>query len=52
LNEADISWPVKRRKLPDRFVDSTRWNRFGFRDGDIVVASFGGAPNVSGAACG
>jgi len=35
------AWPVKRRELKTAVFDSTRWNGFPFRDGDVVVASWG-----------
>jgi aryl sulfotransferase len=35
-----ISWPHKTRELANRFFDSTVWNDFEFRLGDIVIASY------------
>lgn len=33
-------WPVKQRELQNVIVDSTRWNGFEFRDGDVVVGTW------------
>lgn len=33
-------WPVKTRELQTAVLDSTRWNGFRYRDGDIVVATW------------
>lgn len=38
---ADTRWPRKTRELINAHVDSTIWNAFRFRDGDIVIASWG-----------
>jgi len=38
-----IDWPVKTRDIHDAYFDSTRWNGFRFREGDVVVATF---PNM------
>jgi len=35
-----IAWPRKTGEFQDATLDSTRWNDFAFRDGDIVVATF------------
>lgn len=35
-----IAWPVKAREIRSRHMDSTIWNRFAFREGDVVVASY------------
>jgi aryl sulfotransferase len=34
-------WPVKRRDIFNHHMDSTIWNDFEFREGDIVVATYG-----------
>ena len=34
------SAPVKRREIHNHHMDSTRWNDFKFRDGDVVVATY------------
>lgn len=33
-------WPVKRREMHNHHVDSTVWNDFTFRDGDIVIDTY------------
>lgn len=35
-----IEWPVKTREINDAYFESARWNGFGFRDGDVVVATY------------
>jgi aryl sulfotransferase len=35
-----IKWPVKTREIHDAYFDSTRWNDFAFRDGDVVIAAY------------
>ena len=37
----EIAWPVKTRELQNHLFDSTVWNEFRFRDGDIVIATYG-----------
>ncbi len=34
-------WPRKTREIQTAIVDSTRWNGFRFRHGDIVIDTFG-----------
>jgi aryl sulfotransferase len=36
-----ITWPVKIREMKTALFDSTRWNGFPFREGDVVVATWG-----------
>lgn len=43
MSEAGIVWPRKTRELHNHHMDSTRWNGFPFRDGDIVIATYGKA---------
>lgn len=38
--DTNIDWPVKKRELHNHHMDSTRWNDFPFRDGDIVIATW------------
>jgi aryl sulfotransferase len=38
-----ISWPKKTREIQDDMMDSTRWNELHYRDGDIIIASWGKA---------
>jgi aryl sulfotransferase len=33
-------WPEKTRELRNHHFDSTIWNDFRFRDGDIVIATY------------
>jgi aryl sulfotransferase len=40
LGVAQPHWPAKRRELKHRLIDSTVWNDFKFREGDIVIASW------------
>ncbi len=40
LGVAQPGWPAKRRELKHRLIDSTVWNDFKFRKGDIVIASW------------
>ncbi len=35
-----VAWPCKTRELQSRVADSTIWNEFAFRDGDIIIATF------------
>ena len=37
---ADTAWPVKRRDLHNHHMDSTWWDRWDFRDDDIVIATY------------
>jgi aryl sulfotransferase len=34
-----IAWPKKTREIQTRLFDSTIWNDFEFRDGDVVIAT-------------
>ncbi len=36
----EIRWPQKTREVNDNFMDSTRWDDFKFRDGDIVIGTW------------
>jgi aryl sulfotransferase len=36
-----IAWPERTRELHNFAMDSTRWDRFKFRDGDIVIGTWG-----------
>jgi aryl sulfotransferase len=40
LNITAQEWPRKTREIQNFLMDSTRWNGFEFRDGDIVVATW------------
>jgi aryl sulfotransferase len=35
------AWPVKSREVHNHHMNSTVWNNFKFRDGDIVIATYG-----------
>ncbi|HEY3887290.1 MAG TPA: sulfotransferase domain-containing protein [Caulobacteraceae bacterium] len=35
-----IDWPIKTREINDAYFESARWNGFGFRDGDVVIAAY------------
>jgi aryl sulfotransferase len=37
---APIAWPVKRREMHNHHMDSTVWNRFKFREDDVVVSTW------------
>jgi aryl sulfotransferase len=41
LASQDIAWPKKAREIVSSYFDSTRWNVFEARDGDIVIATWG-----------
>jgi aryl sulfotransferase len=36
----ETEWPIKQRELRNHSMDSRRWDRFPFRPGDIVIASW------------
>lgn len=36
----DTTWPKKTRECVDALMDSTVWNDFGYREGDIVIATY------------
>ena len=38
-----IAWPQKRREIESNHFDSTVWNAFEFRDGDVVISTYGKA---------
>jgi len=37
MSKTDVNYPKKTRDLHNMLMDSTRWNGFEFRDGDIVI---------------
>jgi len=42
MNEsAAVAWPVKTREMHNHHMNSTVWNSFKFRDGDMVIATYG-----------
>lgn len=40
MSASQSAWPQKRREMFTHHIDSTKWNGFAFRDGDIVVATY------------
>lgn len=36
----DVTWPAKTRDLRNHHMDSTIWDRFAFRDDDVIVATY------------
>lgn len=40
MRDTAFNWPVKTRELHNHHFDSTIWNDFKFRDGDIVIATY------------
>jgi len=40
MTQDTTGWPRKTRELHNHHFDSTTWNDFAFRDGDIVVATY------------
>ena len=43
MNEIVADWPRKTRELHNHHMDSTVWNGFAFRDGDVIVSTYGKA---------
>lgn len=41
MTSGAIQWPRKTRELHNHHFDSTVWNDFKFRDGDIVIGTYG-----------
>jgi aryl sulfotransferase len=40
MSQLEHKWPRKTRELQTAILDSTRWNRFNHREGDVVVGSW------------
>jgi aryl sulfotransferase len=40
MQSTAVEWPAKTRELHNHHFDSTIWNDFNFRDGDIVIATY------------
>lgn len=38
--DADIVWPRKTREMHNHHMNSTVWDRFAFREGDVVIATY------------
>jgi aryl sulfotransferase len=43
MSERAVAWPKKAREMESNHFDSTVWNEFKFRDGDVIVATYGKA---------
>ena len=41
LDQGAVAWPRKTRELHNHHMDSTIWDRFAFRDDDVIVATYG-----------
>ena len=41
MSDASAAWPKKTRELHNHHMDSTIWDRFAFRDDDVIVATYG-----------
>ncbi len=41
MTTARPAWPVKTRDIHNHHMDSTAWDGFRFRDGDIIVGTYG-----------
>lgn len=40
MPETVLAWPCKTRELQNHHMDSTHWNDFAFRDGDVIVGTY------------
>jgi len=40
MDSNDINWPSKTREMHNHHIDSTVWNEFEYREGDVVIASW------------
>ncbi|ABS63918.1 sulfotransferase [Parvibaculum lavamentivorans DS-1] len=40
MTTPDIAWPKKRREMHSHHFESTVWNDFRFRDGDIIISTY------------
>jgi aryl sulfotransferase len=43
MADASVAWPKKARDIHNHHMDSTIWDRFAFRDDDVIVATYGKA---------
>jgi len=41
MSDARIAWPQKTRDIHNHHMNSTIWDRFAFRDDDVIVATYG-----------
>lgn len=40
ITRTEPAWPAKTREMLTHHIDSTAWNQFVFRDGDVVIATY------------
>jgi aryl sulfotransferase len=40
MSDATVAWPKKTRDIHNHHMDSTIWDRFAFRDDDVIVATY------------
>ena len=40
MPDASVAWPKKSRDIHNHHMDSTIWDRFAFRDDDVIVATY------------
>jgi aryl sulfotransferase len=40
MTDASLAWPKKTRDIHNHHMDSTIWDRFAFRDDDVIVATY------------
>lgn len=40
MTDKTVAWPIKTRELLNHHMDSTIWDRFAFRDDDVIVATY------------
>ena len=41
MPDVTVAWPRKTRDMHNHHMDSTIWDRFAFRDDDVIVATYG-----------
>jgi aryl sulfotransferase len=41
MTTTEVAWPRKTRDIHNHHMDSTVWDRFKFRDDDVIVATYG-----------
>jgi aryl sulfotransferase len=40
MSTTGVAWPQKTREMHNQHIDSTMWNDFQFRDGDIIISTY------------
>ena len=40
MPDATVAWPKKTRDIHNHHMDSTIWDRFAFREDDVIVATY------------